>query len=72
MNIKNIERAAEIAKILPELEGARKLLSRADGETEICVSCKSEAFEIPMECHMNILGIVNVAINNIKKEVEGL
>ena len=72
MNIKNIERAAEIAKILPELEGARKLLSQADGETAICVSNRSEAFEMPRECHMNILGIVNLAINNLKKEVEGL
>ena len=72
MNIKNIKRAAEIAGMLPALAGARKLLSQTDGDIRMWVSDGKESHTLPRALNMNILQIINLEINALKKEVEGL
>lgn len=65
MNIKNLQRAAEISNVLPDLEKARRKLS--EGE---CASVGDVT--LPKSLTLNILNAVNVEINALKKEIEDL
>lgn len=65
MNIKNLQRAAEISNVLPGLEEARRKLS--DGER-----ASVGGVTLPKSLTLNILNAVNVEINALKKEIEDL
>lgn len=79
MEIKNLKRAAEIARDLPKLEQARKMLSNIDGSTKVTVTDEKkgmlepiEQVELPHSVHMNIINILNLEINSLREEAKKL
>lgn len=70
MNIKNLERAAEIYSQLPKLEEARRMLS--DSESFMMVYRGDSAVELPGALKFNVLAAVNFEINKMKDEIDGL
>jgi hypothetical protein len=79
MEIKNLERAAQIADELPRLEKARKMLSNIDGSTKVTVTDEKkgmlepiEQVELPHSVHMNIINILNLEINSLREEAKKL
>ena len=71
MNIKNLERAAEISRQLPALEEARRLLS-GDGAYVIIIKDGKEELPLPKSFKFNVLSQLNADINRMKEEVKGL
>ncbi len=71
MNIKNLKRAAEIEKELPELEAARKMLSAQGSFIRVHDSNKSYV-DLPHSLNYNLASAVNVEINKLKEEVAKL
>lgn len=69
MNIKNLQRAAEIATLLPQLKEARTALSN-DGKVYVSANCKS--IPLPPSLHYNFLSAINAEINTLEKEVSEL
>jgi hypothetical protein len=80
-NIKNLKRIGQIAKTLPQLEEARKLL--ADTTTEVRIEqpgmllpCgeyeKDKCITLPQELKYNIVNILNLEINKLKEELKEL
>ena len=67
MNIKNLERAAQIAEQLPLLERARNILSKSD--SSVGVLGTEERVVLPHTINYNVLSAVNAEINLLKKEV---
>lgn len=79
MENKNLKRAAEIARDLPKLEQARKMLSNIDGSTKVTVTDEKkgmlepiEQVELPHSVHMNIINILNLEINSLREEAKKL
>ena len=77
MNIKNLERAAQIAEQLPLLEEARKILSDTirskvivEGRTE--KTCSAPTVVLPKTVNYNILTVLNSEINRMKDEIKNL
>ncbi len=71
MNIKNLERAREIAEQLPALEEARTILSDT-AAARICVGKNTMDVELPTSVNYNILGVLNAEINRLKEEAKDL
>lgn len=74
-----MKRAAEIARDLPKLEQARKMLSNIDGSTKVTVTDEKkgmlepiEQVELPHSVHMNIINILNLEINSLREEAKKL
>lgn len=79
MEIKNLARAAEIARDLPKLEKAREMLSNIDGSTKVTVTEEKvgkldpfDEVELPHSVHMNIINILNLEINRLREEAKKL
>ena len=71
MNVKNLERAGEIAKQLPVLEEARKALSNQATLVRI-VPPQGKTIDLPHNTMYNILSVINAEINRLKEEVATL
>ncbi len=72
MKIKNLERATEIYDELGKLEAARSILS---GEVAFVVVRKESdgsAVVLPRSIRHNMLMMLNVQINKLREEVDGL
>ena len=74
-----MKRAAEIARDLPKLEQARKMLSNIDGSTKVTVTDEKkgmlepiEQVELPHSVHLNIINILNLEINSLREEAKKL
>ena len=67
MNIKNLERAREIAEQLPPLEEARRILSHTDA-ARCFIGKNTVDVELPKNVNYNILTVINAEINRLKEE----
>ena len=71
MKFSNLQRAAEIAAMLPDLEEARKALS--DDTASLVVIHKGKSLPLPTApMRHNLLNLLNVEINRMRKEVDEL
>ena len=71
MEIKNLDRAAQIADELPRLEKARKMLSEMGDTTRVEV-VDIETVELPHSMNFNIFSVLNMEINRLKEEAKKL
>lgn len=71
MEIKNLERAAQIADELPRLEKARKMLSEMGDTTKVVVE-DIDTVELPHSMNFNIISVLNMEINSLKEEAKKL
>lgn len=71
MEIKNLDRAAQIADELLRLEKARKILSEMGDTTRVEV-VDIETVELPYSMNFNIISVLNMEINRLKEEVKKL
>lgn len=71
MNIKHLERAAQISKELPKLEEARRVLSQQQSFIEVHDGNKG-VIELPLSMKYNVVAQINVEINKLKEEVAKL
>ena len=71
MNIKNLERAKEIAEQLPALEEARSILSDT-GNARVFVGKNTVDVELPKNVNYNIITVLNAEINRLKEEAKTL
>lgn len=79
---KNLGRIAEIARDLPKMEEARKLLADFGNEVEVIVHkpkkeepgrvVQGTIIILPKDVKMNILNVLNLEINKQKEELKGL
>ena len=68
MNIKHLERAAQISKELPK---ARRVLSQQQSFIEVHDG-HNGVIELPLSMKYNIVAQINVEINKLKEEVAKL
>lgn len=71
MNIKHLERAAQISKELPKLEEARRVLSQQQSFIEVHDG-NNGVIELPLSMKYNVAAQINVEINKLKEEVAKL
>ena len=71
MEIKNLERAAQIADELPRLEKASKMLSAMGDTTKVVVE-DIDTVELPHSMNFNIISVLNMEINSLKEEAKKL
>lgn len=76
MEIKNLDRAAQIADELPRLEKARKMLSEMGDTTKVEVvdieTTTTVTVELPHSMNFNIISVLNMEINRLKEEAKKL
>lgn len=74
MEIKNLDRAAQIADKLPRLEKARKMLSEMGDTTKVEVVDieTTVTVELPHSMNFNIISVLNMEINRLKEEAKKL
>lgn len=74
MEIKNLDRAAQIADELPRLEKARKMLSEMGDTTKVEVVDieTTVTVELPHSMNFNISSVLNMEINRLKEEAKKL
>lgn len=70
MNISNLQRAAEIAEMMPMLEKARKFLSSE--KAQVRVWNDGETVTLPMSVRNNVLNIINCEYERLREEVRKL
>lgn len=71
-NYKNLGRIAEIAKDLPKLEEARKMLAENDTQIEVYQEKTESLVILPSQIKYNIINAINLEINKQKEELKGL
>ena len=71
-NIKNLDRIAEIARDLPKLEEARKMLAENDTQIEVYQEKTESMVILPSQIKYNIINAINLEINKQKEELKGL
>ena len=71
-NIKNLDRIAEIARDLPRLEEARKMLAENDTQVEVYQENTDGMVILPSQIKYNVINAINVEINKQKEELKGL
>ena len=71
-NIKNLDRIAEIARDLPKLEEARKMLAENDTQIEVYQEKTDSMVILPSQIKYNIINAINLEINKQKEELKGL
>ena len=71
-NIKNLDRIAEIARDLPRLEEARKMLAENDTQVEVYQEKTDSMVILPSQIKYNIINAINLEINKQKEELKGL
>lgn len=71
-NYKNLGRIAEIARDLPKLEEARKMLAKNDTHIEVYQEKTESMVILPSQIKYNIINAINLEINKQKEELKGL
>lgn len=71
-NYKNLGRIAEIARDLPKLEEARKMLAENDTQIEVYQDKTESMVILPGQIKYNIINAINLEINKLKEELKGL
>ena len=71
-NYKNLGRIAEIARDLPKLEEARKMLAENDTQVEVYQEKTESMVILPSQIKYNIINAINLEINKQKEELKGL
>ena len=71
-NYKNLGRIAEIARDLPKLEEARKMLAENDTQIEVYQEKTEIMVILPSQIKYNIINAINLEINKQKEELKGL
>lgn len=71
-NYKNLGRIAEIARDLPKLEEARKMLAENDTQIEVYQDKTESMVILPSQIKYNIINAINLEINKQKEELKGL
>lgn len=71
-NYKNLGRIAEIARDLPKLEEARKMLAENDIQIEVYQEKTESMVILPSQIKYNIINAINLEINKQKEELKGL
>lgn len=71
-NYKNLGRIAEIARDLPKLEEARKMLAENDTKIEVYQEKTDSMVILPSQIKYNIINAINLEINKQKEELKGL
>ena len=71
-NYKNLGRIAEIARDLPKLEEARKMLAENDSQIEVYQEKTESMVILPSQIKYNIINAINLEINKQKEELKGL
>ena len=71
-NYKNLGRIAEIARDLPKLEEARKMLAENDTQIEVYQEKTDSLVILPSQIKYNIINAINLEINKQKEELKGL
>ena len=71
-NYKNLGRIAEIARDLPKLEEARKMLAENDTQIEVYQENTDSMVILPSQIKYNIINAINLEINKQKEELKGL
>ena len=71
-NYKNLGRIAEIARDLPKLEEAKKMLAENDTQIEVYQEKTDRMVILPSQIKYNIINAINLEINKQKEELKGL
>ena len=71
-NYKNLGRIAEIARDIPKLEEARKMLAENDTQIEVYQEKTESMVILPSQIKYNIINAINLEINKQKEELKGL
>ena len=71
-NYKNLGRIAEIARDLPKLEEARKMLAENDTQIEVYQEKTESMVILPSQIKYNVINAINVEINKQKEELKRL
>lgn len=71
-NYKNLDRIAEIARDLPKLEEARKMLAENDTQIEVYQEKTESMVILPSQIKYNIINAINLEINKQKEELKAL
>ena len=71
-NYKNLGRIAEIARDLPKLEEARKMLAENDTQIEVYQEKTESMVILRSQIKYNIINAINLEINKQKEELKGL
>lgn len=71
-NYKNLGRIAEIARDLPKLEEARKMLAENDTQIEVYQEKTDSMVILPSQIKYNIINAINLEINKQKEQLKGL
>ena len=71
-NYKNLGRIAEIARDLPKLEEARKMLAENDTQIEVYQEKTDIMVILPSQIKYNIINAINLEINKQKEELKDL
>lgn len=71
-NYKNLGRIAEIARDLPKLEEARKMLAENYTQIEVYQEKTDSMVILPSQLKYNIINAINLEINKQKEELKGL
>lgn len=71
-NYKNLGRIAEIARDLPKLEEARKMLAENDTQIEVYQEKTESMVILPSQIKYNIINAINLKINKQKEELKEL
>ena len=71
-NYKNLGRIAEIARDLPKLEEARKMLAENDTQIEVYQEKTESMVILPNQIKYNIINAINLEINKQKEELKEL
>lgn len=72
VSYKNLGRIAEIARGLPKLEEARKMLAENDTQIEVYQEKTDSMVILPSQLKYNIINAINLEINKQKEELKGL
>lgn len=71
MNISNLQRAAQLAQEIPDIDEARKALA-SDKSVVKVVTSKGEIINIPNSVRMNIINVLNCEYERLREEVKKL
>lgn len=71
MDIKNLQRAAEIAEQLPVIDEARKALSQEDAQLRV-ITPEGKVLTIPKGVRYNVIRALNAEYEILRKEAVGL
>ena len=71
MNISNLQRAAQLAQELPNIDQARKALADDKAAVKV-VTSKGEIINIPDSVRINVINILNCEYERLREEIKRL